>query len=119
LRFWAGLFGGRAEDAMDRMKLTGIADRPAGICSAGQKRRLGLARLALAKRPLWLLDEPTVSLDTDSTALLRGLIREHLDGGGMAVIATHIDLEVEAEELRLEPAVAVVSEDPFLEGSLS
>ena len=60
--------------------------------SAGQKRRLGLARLALTRRPVWLLDEPTVSLDTATVARFGRFVRAHLAGGGIAVVATHIDL---------------------------
>jgi len=60
--------------------------------SAGQKRRLGLARLLVTRRPLWLLDEPTVSLDVDSVAGFAALLRDHLAGGGAALIATHIEL---------------------------
>jgi heme exporter protein A len=78
--------------AMARMNLTDLADRPAGELSAGQKRRLGLARMLVTGRWLWLLDEPTVSLDSASTALFAGVVRGHLAGGGAAVIATHIDL---------------------------
>ena len=65
------------------------------MLSAGQKRRLGLARLLVAARPIWLLDEPTVSLDTASTALLARLIGEHLGGGGIVIAATHLPLGLE------------------------
>ncbi|HET7410618.1 MAG TPA: heme ABC exporter ATP-binding protein CcmA [Paracoccaceae bacterium] len=95
LAAWAGIFGasrGRAEAALASFGLAGIADRPAGQCSAGQRRRLGLARLMVLDRPLWLLDEPTVSLDADSAALVARLVREHAAAGGIALIATHIDL---------------------------
>ena len=87
------------------MRLTGLADIPAGYLSAGQKRRLGLARLAAAKRPVWLSDEPTVSLDTASVALLVAAIDAHVAGGGLAVIATHIPMALaRAQEIRLGPA---------------
>jgi heme exporter protein A len=95
LRSWAGILGaeaGRAAAALDRFGLAAIADRPAGQCSAGQRRRLGLARLLVADRPLWLLDEPTVSLDAASAALVAELVGRHAAAGGLALIATHIDL---------------------------
>src|SRR5690606_27092967 len=68
LAFWAAIFGGGdVEAAMSAYALAPLADRPAAALSAGQKRRLGLARLIVAHRSVWLLDEPTVSLDTDAT----------------------------------------------------
>ncbi len=63
---------------------------PSGYLSAGQKRRLALARLLCAERPIWLLDEPTVSLDTASQALLADAVNTHLAAGGMVIAATHI-----------------------------
>ena len=104
LRFWAKYLGGGAdvEPALKRLGLASIEDLPAGYLSAGQKRRLGLARLLVAKRPLWLLDEPTVSLDTVSTAILAAIVAEHVAEGGMAIAATHIPLGIAAmRELKL------------------
>jgi heme exporter protein A len=107
LAFWAALHGNgdvvrTVEVAMNRMKLSDLGDRAAGELSAGQKRRLGLARLLVTGRWLWLLDEPTVSLDAASVSLFAGVVRDHLAGGGAAVIATHIDLGLpEAEVLDL------------------
>lgn len=93
LGFWSALHGGGdTRAAMAQMDLSHLADRAAGELSAGQKRRLGLARLLVTGRWLWLLDEPTVSLDAASTQLFAGVVRGHLAGGGAAVIATHIDL---------------------------
>jgi len=93
LRFWAQIYGAPAiAPALGAMELTGLADRPAQNLSAGQKRRLGLARLMLTGRSLWLLDEPTVSLDTASAGLFADMLRGHLGGGGMALLASHIDL---------------------------
>lgn len=105
LQFWAQVFGGPAiAAALERMNLRDLAARPAHALSAGQKRRLGLARLLVTGRPVWLLDEPTVSLDTASVALFAGVLREHLAQGGAALIATHIDLGLpEAGVLDLAP----------------
>lgn len=90
--------------ALDRLGLGRLADIPAGLLSAGQKRRLGLARLVAAKRPLWLLDEPTVSLDVASTRLVAGMIDEHVGSGGIAVVVTHVPLGLTAaRELELLP----------------
>lgn len=107
LAFWTAIFGtgpAAVQAALDRMNLRALAARPAQNLSAGQKRRLGLARLMLTGRPVWALDEPTVSLDAASVALFAAMVRAHLQGGGAAVIATHIDLGLaEAEILDLAP----------------
>lgn len=104
LTFWAQVFGTSAvADAMVRMNLTDLVERRAANLSAGQKRRLGLARLLVAGRPVWLMDEPTVSLDASSVALFAGVVRDHLAAGGAALIATHIDLGLEAAVLDLTP----------------
>ena len=119
LRFWASVYGTRdVAAAMERMNLTGLADRQAQNLSAGQKRRLGLARLLVTGRPLWMLDEPTVSLDAASVALFGDVVRAHLAGGGSALIATHIDLGLEADVLDLTPFRAelrpeAAGDDPF------
>jgi heme exporter protein A len=112
LTFWATYLAGpadaassvaaRVEAALRRFALDALADIPAGYLSAGQKRRLGLARLVVAGRPLWLLDEPTVSLDAASAEVLVATINAHLEGGGMAVIATHVPMALQpAQTLRL------------------
>lgn len=105
LRFWAAVYGtGPIAAALQKMNLTALADRPAMSLSAGQKRRLGLARLLVTGRPIWVLDEPTVSLDAASVALFGDVVRAHLAGGGAALMATHIDLGIpEAEVLDLAP----------------
>lgn len=124
LALWAGIFGaapGRVSAALERFGLAGMATRPAGQCSAGQRRRLGLARLLLTDRPLWLLDEPTVSLDAGSAALVAELVREHAGRGGIALIATHIDLglgDVPVLDMaEVRPAAAMAPGDDFLTGN--
>ena len=105
LAFWAAVNGqGGVEAALAGMDLRALRDRPARNLSAGQKRRLGLARLLVTGRPVWLLDEPTVSLDAASVALFAGVLRRHLATGGSALIATHADLGLdEAGVLDLTP----------------
>lgn len=107
LRFWASVFGQGVEAiaaALSAMDLEKLTDRPAQNLSAGQKRRLGLARLAVTGRAVWLLDEPTVSLDAASVGLFAAMVKRHLASGGAAVLATHIDLGLEtATVLDLSP----------------
>lgn len=121
LEFWAAIFGGGdVHPAMDTYALASLADRPAAQLSAGQKRRLGLARLIVARRAVWLLDEPTVSLDTAATAMFVAAVRAHLDAGGSAIIATHIELGLdEAAVLDITPFKArVTALDDFDEAFL-
>ena len=100
LEFWAALFGTKGiEGALQSFDLISLRDRMAGRLSAGQKRRLGLARLMVTGRPNWVQDEPTVSRDAATVALFADAVRAHLDGGGAALMATHIDLGLEAETL--------------------
>jgi heme exporter protein A len=102
LHFWAEVCGRRGIDAaLAAFDLERLADRPARALSAGQRRRLGLARLILAHRPLWLLDEPTVSLDDASLTLFGNAVQAHLAAGGGAVIATHVELGLQARVLDL------------------
>ncbi|WP_149589418.1 heme ABC exporter ATP-binding protein CcmA [Tabrizicola flagellatus] len=105
LEFWSRIYGGPGiHAALAALDLTALVRRRAGELSAGQKRRLGLARLLVTGRPVWLLDEPTVSLDVASVALFAAAVRAHLAHGGLAVIATHVDLGLpEAQVLDLEP----------------
>lgn len=105
LRFWREVFGGPAIDrAVAAMNLSDLVSRPAAMLSAGQKRRLGLARLLVTGRPVWVLDEPTVSLDAGSVALFADAVRAHLAQGGAALMATHIELGLpEARVLDLGP----------------
>ena len=96
LEFWQGFLGGAdVDEALAAFALDPLADLPTAWASSGQKRRMALARLALAFRPLWLLDEPTVGLDTASLARLSGLMKAHLAKGGIILAATHVPLDVE------------------------
>ncbi len=109
LTFWAQVFGTRdIAAALQAFDLEPLRDRLAGTLSAGQKRRLGLARLMVTARPVWVLDEPTVSLDTASVALFARAVEAHLDRGGSALIATHIDLGIsQISTLDISPFRAV------------
>ena len=112
LTFWANLHGNPdIEPALTALDLKGLTERPAGALSAGQKRRLGLARLLVTGRPIWALDEPTVSLDAASVALFAQAIRAHLATGGAALIATHIDLGLEAQVLQMTDFPPVATAD--------
>lgn len=90
LAFWGGRAG--VATALDRMGLRRLADLPARMLSAGQRRRLALARLALSAAPIWLLDEPTLGLDTAAVAALGKMLADHLATGGVVVAATHLPL---------------------------
>lgn len=117
LRLYAAADGHAPEispaDALTAVGLAGFSDRPGRFLSAGQRKRVALARLLVRRAPLWLLDEPTTGLDADGARLFQGLATRHLTDGGMIVAATHADLGVPAE--RLSPAafapLAVVFED--------
>jgi heme exporter protein A len=96
LAFWAGYLAeanGGLDRALASFGLTALADLPAGLLSAGQKRKLALSRLFAAKRPIWLLDEPQTSLDTASLKLLDAAIEGHLKTGGIAIVASHVALK--------------------------
>lgn len=97
LSFWARVYG-RSDIAggLDAYALGPLRDRLTGTLSAGQKRRAGLARLLVTGRPIWILDEPTVSLDSRAVTLFAAAVRAHLAQGGMALLATHIDLGLDA-----------------------
>lgn len=103
LRFSARSRGGSVSEALERLGLGDLAEVPARFLSAGQKRRLALARLGLSAAPLWLLDEPTVGLDAASLERVGALLRAHRSRGGIVVAATHVPLPLDhMAELQLE-----------------
>jgi heme exporter protein A len=104
LGFWRDFLGGEAFDPAESLAAVGLdhaGHLPAAYLSAGQRRRLSLARLITVRRPVWLLDEPTAALDVAGQNLLSGLMRDHLGRGGLIVAATHAPLGIEAGELRI------------------
>jgi heme exporter protein A len=104
LTFWAEFLGGEPVDpaaCIDAVGLGHAAQLPAGFLSAGQRRRLSIARLLTVKRPIWLLDEPTAALDLASQKVFAGLMTTHLGSGGLIVAATHGPLGIDARELRI------------------
>lgn len=104
LSFWADFLGGERSDAAESLATVGLdhaADLPAAFLSAGQRRRLSLARLLTVRRPVWLLDEPTNALDAAGQDMFSELMREHLAGGGLIIAATHAPLGIESRELRI------------------
>ncbi|MEM1129028.1 MAG: heme ABC exporter ATP-binding protein CcmA [Pseudomonadota bacterium] len=104
LAFWVRIFGNaNVADALAAFDLTDLAGREAQNLSAGQKRRLGLARLLVTGRRIWILDEPTVSLDRASVAQFAAAVKAHCKKGGAAVIATHVDVGLSADVLELTP----------------
>ncbi|MGR3838412.1 MAG: heme ABC exporter ATP-binding protein CcmA [Cognatishimia sp.] len=104
LGFWADVFqSDNLDAALEAFDLKGLLSRAANTLSAGQKRRLGLARLLLTDRPIWVLDEPTVSLDAFTVKTFGQIVQKHLDAGGAALIATHVDLGIEGETLDVMP----------------
>ena len=96
LEFWARLNGSDAsvDAALDRFGLAALAATAARLLSAGQRRRLNLARVAASPAALWLLDEPAVALDAASVAILVDLIAAHRAQGGIAILSTHTDLGI-------------------------
>jgi heme exporter protein A len=107
LQFWTDFLAtgrGAIEPALNAVDLSPLADLPAAYLSAGQRRRLSIARLIAVQRPIWLLDEPTSALDAPSQKRLAKLMRGHLGNGGMIVAAAHGPIGLEsARELKLGP----------------
>ena len=106
LDFWSemltmGDFGLSPDEALARVAMSHAPDLPVSYLSAGQRRRVAIARLLVAPRPLWLLDEPATALDAASQTRLAALMKDHLALGGIIVAATHADLGLPARELRL------------------
>lgn len=105
LRFWADYLGNDGQApavALAAVGLDALVDVPAGYLSAGQRRRLSIARLLVSKRPIWLLDEPTSALDRAAQEMLARVMQEHLAGGGLIVAAAHGPIGLQrAKELRL------------------
>ncbi|PSC06986.1 heme ABC exporter ATP-binding protein CcmA [Alsobacter soli] len=108
LGFWQAMLGEPAidpDEALDRLGLGHAADLPCAYLSAGQRRRLALARLLVSDRPVWLLDEPTSALDAASQQLFAQIVNRHLERGGLVVAATHGPLGVrETASVRIGPA---------------
>ncbi|MCV9998020.1 heme ABC exporter ATP-binding protein CcmA [Pararhizobium sp. YC-54] len=108
LSFWKSFMGDSAggsgigiEAATEALGLGGISHLPFGYLSAGQQRRMAMAKLLVAYRPVWILDEPTAALDAAADRLFAGLVERHLRTGGIAIAATHQPLGVAAQELRM------------------
>jgi heme exporter protein A len=117
LAAWVALrgAGGDAARALARFGLLSLADMPARLLSAGQRRRLALARIAAAPASLWLLDEPTVALDRPSVAVLDTAIADHLDAGGIVVLSSNVDVGlVDPVVLRIDDFTEV--DDAMLDG---
>ena len=109
LSFWRDFLGGETFDAAENLDQESLAEvgldhaahLPAAFLSAGQRRRLSIARLLTVRRPIWLLDEPTSALDAAGQNLFAGLMSSHLARGGLIVAATHAPLGIAANELRI------------------
>jgi heme exporter protein A len=105
LKFWRDFLGGAPLDdggaSLAAVGLDHAAHLPAAYLSAGQRRRLSIARLLAVRRPIWLLDEPTSALDAAGQAMFQGLMTDHLVRGGLIVAATHAPLGIAARELRI------------------
>jgi len=107
LSFWRDFLGGEMSDRGRSLAAAGLdhaAHLPAAYLSAGQRRRLSIARLLVVRRPVWLLDEPTSALDVAGQDLFVRLMRDHLIGGGIIIAATHAPLGINGPELRMRGA---------------
>ena len=112
---WARFRGAAraATDALQALGIENLADVPGRFLSAGQKRRLSLARLVATPAPLWLLDEPTVTLDAESAARVAAMIAAHRADGGMVIVATHGEIALDGAD-RLDLGVHGVPADMLL-----
>lgn len=113
LEFWNEFLGGEtslgdkispAAESLVAVRLAHAADLPAAFLSAGQRRRLSIARLLAVRRPIWLLDEPVSALDSEGQNLFTALMRAHLGDGGIILAATHGPLGIPSQELRIGSA---------------
>ncbi|MDC3300614.1 heme ABC exporter ATP-binding protein CcmA [bacterium] len=121
LQFWAGIYKSKnLESVIKTLNLENLYTRMAGELSAGQKRRLGLARMLITNAKIWLMDEPTVSLDQATTRLVSDAISNHCQKGGAAIISTHVDLDLPESSVlditQFKPHKDTKT-DPFLEGT--
>lgn len=107
LHFWQSYTGTQdldIDEALDKVKLKGINSIPAGYLSAGQKRRVAIARLLVSKKPIWLVDEPTAALDRNAELNFSRILQDHLNKGGIAIAATHQPLNLSApKSLEMQP----------------
>ena len=104
IAFWCDFLGGEASDVATSLATVGLdhaVHLPAAYLSAGQRRRLSIARLLAVRRPVWLLDEPTNALDAAGQTMFAALMGDHLSRGGLIVAATHAPLGIAARELRI------------------
>ena len=119
IAFWHAVYQTGQTDTLTRFNLSDLAQRDGATLSAGQKRRLGLARLHISGCKIWLLDEPTTALDADHVAQFAQILTDHCVAGGIAVVSTHLDLPIaHAQTLNVaDYAPQTDTHDPFLEGS--
>ncbi len=117
LHGWARFRGAAraAPEALAALGIADLADVPGRYLSAGQKRRLALARVLATPAPLWLLDEPTVTLDDDAAARVDAMIAAHRAGGGMAIVATHGEIALDGAQ-RLDLGNHAIAANALLAG---